>query len=31
LFEGIEYAKLGLDEKSSSPPWDFWNHPSPSL
>jgi hypothetical protein len=31
LFEDDEYAKLGLDEKSSSHSWDFWDHSSPSL
>jgi hypothetical protein len=28
LFEGHEYAKLGLDEKDFSQAWDFWNHSS---
>ena len=31
LFEGREYAKLGIYEKDLSHSWDFWNRPSPGL
>jgi hypothetical protein len=31
LFEGHEYAKLGIDEKNLSHSWDFWNPSSFSL
>jgi hypothetical protein len=31
LFENHEYAKLGIDEKDLSHPWDFWNRSSSSF
>jgi len=31
LFDGYEYAKLGIDEKDFSHSWDFWPRPSSRL
>ena len=31
LFDGLEYAKLGINEKDLPHSWGFWNRPSPGL